>query len=138
MKQPRIVLDTNVVVSALVFSQGILSELRSAWQSEHFGPLASRDTAEELIRVLHYPRFSLTTEERQELLEDCLPWCENIRVPTGLNVPDCRDPNDRIFLELAIAGRADALVTGDSDIRHSASKLAAPVLTPAQFLGRLA
>lgn len=53
----RVVLDTNVLLSALLFPAGSLSWLRQAWQSEALRPLASRDTTAELIRVLTYPKF---------------------------------------------------------------------------------
>ncbi|MFQ4135329.1 putative toxin-antitoxin system toxin component, PIN family [Nodosilinea sp. PGN35] len=48
----RVVLDTNVLVSALVFRQGSIATLRTAWQAQHFIPLVSRATATELIRDL--------------------------------------------------------------------------------------
>jgi uncharacterized protein len=56
----RAVLDTNVLVSALVFRQGIMATLREAWQAQRLTPLVSRVTATELIRVLAYPKFRLT------------------------------------------------------------------------------
>ena len=46
-------------------------------------------------------------------------------------VPECRDPFDRPFLELATAARADALVTGDADLLALADSFAVPILTPA-------
>ena len=58
----RVVLDTNVLLSALLFYQGSVAWLRHAWQSEAIRPLASRDTTEELIRVLAYPKFKLTDQ----------------------------------------------------------------------------
>ena len=63
MTGTRLVLDTNVLLSALLFSTGSFSWLRRAWQSEAILPLASRDTTAELIRVLRYPKFRLTREE---------------------------------------------------------------------------
>ena len=113
MTCPRLVLDTNVLVSALVFPAGSTSWLRVAWQAETVRPLASRETTTELIRVLAYPKFRLGKDERDDLLADYLPWCEIVVVRDMSAVPDCRDRHDRIFLALALAGRADALVTGD-------------------------
>lgn len=68
MKPPRIVLDTSVLLSALLFHAGALSWVRLAWQSEAIHPLASHDTTTELIRVLSYPKFKLTSDEREDLL----------------------------------------------------------------------
>jgi predicted nucleic acid-binding protein len=49
---PRVVLDTNVVLSALLFRGGPTARLRDAWQNGRFVPLASTITADELVRVL--------------------------------------------------------------------------------------
>ena len=79
-------------------------------------PLASRDTTTELIRVLCYPRFALADDEREDLLADYLTYTETVVVSPVPIVPACRDRFDRAFLELTLAGRADALVTGDKDL----------------------
>ena len=133
MIAPRVVLDTNVALSALLFRAGSLSWLRHGWQSEAIRPLASGATAEELIRVLAYPKFRLTADEREDLLGDYLPWCETVRVPKRIEVPRCRDPFDRPFLELALAAKADALLTGDKDLLALAGAFAVPILAPAAF-----
>ena len=130
MKPIRTVLDTNVLVSALLFPSGTLSWLRDMWQSGPVLPLASRETVTELIRVLLYPRFGLTDREREDLLADYLPYCESVVVAGHLPLPACRDPFDRPFLALAIAGEADVLVTGDADLLALASDFAVPILTP--------
>ena len=57
--QPRIVLDTNALVSALLFGGRSLAWLVEAWQVRRTIPLASAQTAMELIRVLGYPKFRL-------------------------------------------------------------------------------
>ena len=136
MNPARVVLDTNVLLSALLFRAGALVWLRHAWQSELLRPLASRETTAELIRVLNYRKFSLTGAECEELLNDYLPWCETVAVPEMAELPVCRDPFDRPFLALAQAGRADALVTGDADLLALAAEFAIPVLTPAAFRSR--
>ena len=137
MTPPRPVLDTNVLVSALVFHAGASSWLRQAWRSETIRPLASRDTVAELLRVLSYPKFHLTDDDREDLLGDYLPWCETVTVPRSTEVPDCRDPGDRPFLQLAVSAEADALVTGDEDLLVLADVCSVPILTPAAFRDRL-
>jgi len=74
-RPPRWVLDTNVLVSALLFPAGRLTWIRDAWRSGAIVPLASRETTTELIRVLCHPRFGLTPREREDLLADYLPHC---------------------------------------------------------------
>jgi len=129
---PRVVLDTNVLVSALVFRTGNPAALRTAWQAERIRPMASHETASELIRVLAYPKFQLTDIEREDLLAEYLPWCESITVPANIVVPEIRDPDDRMFLRLALAGQADALVSGDQDLL-SLMDFRVPVTTPARL-----
>lgn len=131
---PRVVLDTGVVVSALVFATGRLSWLRVAWRTAALTPLISRATASELIRVLGYPKFRLSTAEQEALLADYLPWCEAVVVPSrGLRVPRCRDRFDRPFLALALAAHADALVSGDDDLLSIGSRSPVPIVSPAQL-----
>lgn len=114
---PRFVLDTNVVLSALLFGSGPAARLRAGWQSARFVPLASTATAQELLRVLGYPKFRLSGDEQGELLADIMPWVEVVQIPDPPPaVPPCRDPFDLPFLHLARAGRARAIVSGDRDL----------------------
>jgi len=114
---PRVVLDTSVVVSALLFGGGPAGRIRDGWQSGRIVPLASASTAEELVRVLTYPKFRLSAAEQEELLADLLPWVEVVRIPDPPpSVPACRDPFGLPFLHLAVAGRARAIVSGDRDL----------------------
>lgn len=135
---PRVVLDTNLVLSALVFSGGRVAALRRAWQSGAFTPLVSRETAAELVRVLAYPKFRLSREEREVFLADYLPYCATVKIPARKpRVPSCRDPFDEPFLALAIAGKADALVTGDQDLLSLDGQLPCPIVTAEAFLQTL-
>jgi putative PIN family toxin of toxin-antitoxin system len=113
----RVVLDTNVVLSALVFRGGAVGLVRHAWQSGLVLPLASTATVQELVRVLAYPKFRLSPAGQDELLADYLPYAETVRIaqppPT---VPDCRDAQDLPFMHLAVVGKAQALVSGDRDL----------------------
>ena len=135
---PRVVIDTNLVLSALVFAQGRLTPLRNAWQAHRIQPLVSRATAAELIRVLAYPKFRLTADEQHELLADYLPYCKTVRIPDPPpKTPACRDAFDVPFLQLAIAGKAAALITGDQDLLILAGNFACPVVTAEQFVNSL-
>lgn len=129
----RVVLDTNLVLSALVFG-GTTAKLRLAWQDNRFTPLASKATITELIRVLAYPKFQLTPSEQKELLADYLPFCETVVMPNSLpQVPDCRDPFDAPFLVLAMVGKANYLVTGDRDLLEITEGFSCPIVTAEQF-----
>lgn len=134
MSVPRVVLDTNCLVSALIFSRGRFAWLREAWQAKRFIALASHDTVSELLRVLAYPKFKLTRDEQETLLGEFLPYVETVKIDqTPESLPDIRDADDIIFLVLADAGRADALVSGDGDIQAVRDQFHIPILTIAEF-----
>lgn len=137
-RPPRVVLDTNLVLSALVFANGRLAALRHAWQGGHCVPLVSKATAAELIRVLAYPKFKLNDEAQQELLADYLPWCATVRIPNPPPAtPDCRDPFDQPFLQLVVAGKADYLVSGDQDLLSLADCFGCPIVSAERFIKAL-
>ena len=78
----RAVLDTNVLISALLFDQGLLGWVRPCWQSGRLAPVLAQPTLRELLRVLAYPKFCLDPSDRERLLEDLLPWCESWTAPS--------------------------------------------------------
>lgn len=136
----RIVLDTGVVVSALLFPRGRVAWLRDRWQGGEVQPLVSRATADELIRVLAYPKFGLSRDEMDTVLAAYLPFGESV-VPgafgDGTPLPDCDDPADQVFLRLALDGGAEALVTGDDHLLRLRDQTPFSILTPAQLKSRL-
>jgi len=135
---PRVVLDTNVVLSALVFTQRRAAALREAWHGGRCEPLVSKATVGELIRVLAYPKFKLVADEQRELLADYLPYCRTVTIPAKVpRTPPCRDPFDLPFLQLAIIGKAEFLVTGDQDLLDIKGRLLCPIITLEAFLAAL-
>ena len=131
----RVVLDTNVVVSALLFRDGALTPLRYLWRTGQFLPLVDRPCTEELLRVSSYPKFGLGPGDITALLEDYLPFAETVR-PRRVRVPRCRDEDDRKFLALAVSGSADALVSGDRATLALADRTRFAIESPAEFLAR--
>ncbi len=134
----RVVLDTNVVVSALVFREGRLAWLRDAWSRSRIVPLVSRETVAELVRVLAYPKLKLTEAETKTALAHYLEHAEALeKATTRERLPPCRDEDDLVFLRLAHAAAADALVTGDADLLAIAARSRIPILTPDELKQRL-
>jgi uncharacterized protein len=111
----RVVFDTTTVISALLFANGRLSWLRQHWRECSCTPLLSRTTAAELTRVLEYPKFKLTQDDRRELLADYLPYCEIVeQIQACPHI--CQDQKDQSFLDLAQAADASLLASGDNDL----------------------
>jgi putative PIN family toxin of toxin-antitoxin system len=128
-----IVLDTNVLISALLFT-GIASEIVPLWQKGAITVLLSRDILEEYLRVLSYPKFRLSEAEIKALVEEeLLPFVTVIKPKRRLNVVK-RDPSDNKFLECALAGKAGVIISGDKDLLSIRHYRRVRILTPAQFL----
>ena len=84
--------------------------------------------------MLAYPKFRLTPDEQQEILSEYLPWCEAVNDVPASTLPDLRDRADQSFLDLAIGGRAQLLVTGDAGLLALASKFPIPIVTGREFV----
>lgn len=132
-------LDTNVVLSALVFEHGRLSWLRQAWMRHRFAPLLDKPCAEELLRALHYPKFKLSRDEVETLLGSYLPYTEPVDTTKAepLHLPMPTDPADQKFVRLSYIGKADVLVTGDHALLTLSGKTRFAIEKPADFLRRL-
>jgi len=132
----RVVLDTNVVVSALLFERGSLGWIRTAWQTQLIQPVVAEPTVRELMRVLAYPKFRLNALDLEQLLADLLPWCETWTAPIICAQQQVRDPKDQVFVDLALTARVSVLVSGDADLLALHDQLnPVQVLTPAEFHG---
>jgi putative PIN family toxin of toxin-antitoxin system len=131
-----VVLDTNVLISALLFT-GAPSGLVPLWQNGVITVLLSRAILDEYLRVLTYPRFHLTEEEIRALVEDeLLPYFEVVNPKKRQRVIR-RDPSDDKFLECAVAGRADVIVSGDSDLLELGNYQRIRIQSPAAFLAAI-
>jgi putative PIN family toxin of toxin-antitoxin system len=137
---PRIVLDTNVVLSAILFPHGRLAWLRLHWQQGGCTPLVSAATVHELMRVLAYSKFRLPANAQAELLGLYIPHCKTFTQISACSVC-CRDPKDQALLDLAHCGKAEILVSGDEDLLALAGQTEFVIETPEAYrrrhLGRL-
>jgi len=111
----RVVLDTNVLISVLLF-KGELSRMVGLWQKGKIVPVISKETFEELRSVLEYAKFSLSRPEIKSIIEhEVLPFFEVVNVSKHIKGA-CRDPGDDKFISCAISASADCIVTGDKDL----------------------
>jgi uncharacterized protein len=133
---PRVVFDTNTVVSTLVFTASRLAWLRKHWQDGACVPLISKATVTELLRVLAYSKFRLTAERSLELQSDYLPYCQIVELIERSRVT-CRDSQDQHFLDLAQSGKAEILVTGDFDLLALRGRTDFAIETPEEYRQRV-
>ena len=134
----KVVLDTNVVVSAVLFEGGRLAWVRELWTAGRIVPLASQATIQELVRVLGYPKFHLDEDDIGAVLAAYLPVTLVVTVParSPAGLPVCRDPHDQDFLRLAAAGRAEVLVSGDRALLVLAGRTTFAIESPEVFKKR--
>jgi putative PIN family toxin of toxin-antitoxin system len=112
----RVILDANVVVSGLISQRGAPRQLLDLWREEAFELVVSEAILDELGRVLRYPKIvTLHRQSDSELNEflSLLREDSHLVVPTE-SVGASPDESDNRYLEAALAGEAEYLVTGDA------------------------
>jgi hypothetical protein len=109
----RLVIDTNILISALLVSASLPAHLVVLWREGSFDLLTSAEQVEELMRVSRYPRIRarLASAVAGRLINEMRDL--GVRVTDLPTVDACADPYDNYLLAMAEAGRADFLVTGD-------------------------
>ena len=139
MTPARLVLDTNVWLDWLVFDDPALAPLRAAYAQKRVSIFIDASCTEELRRVLAYSlRKSVLGEaEQQAAMMLCLRVATPVSEPLGADLPplpECRDPDDQKFLQLARAAGAHALLTKDRALLELARRKYRPagfaILTP--------
>jgi len=132
----RVVLDTNVLVSATLIRGGKEDRILRAWQRDAFELVLSPQILDEMGRALFYEKLRkarwMTEEEVAALVRSVAR--EAILVPGRVRIEASRDPDDDKFLEAAIEGRAQYLVTGDKDLLKLKTHRGVRIVTPAAFL----
>jgi putative PIN family toxin of toxin-antitoxin system len=129
----KVVVDTNVLVSALLFG-GKPGKLIPLWQRGTIRPLASKEIIDEYLRVLTYPKFKLSEEDIHFLLyHEILPYFEVINVHPGPRIIR-KDPADDKFIRCALAGKAKFIISGDHHLLALKSYQKIKILSPSDFL----
>jgi uncharacterized protein len=113
---------------------GKMAWLRHGWQSGDFTPLVNKHTVSELLKVLAYPKFTLTKAEQGLLLADFLPYAGAVAPQDDPgNLPTAKDAADQMFLSLAVIGKAEILVSGDKDLLVPKNSFEMPIMTINEF-----
>lgn len=133
----RVVLDTNVLLSALIASHGAPDAIYKAWRAARFELVTATVQLDELRRVSRYPKLktilpahrigAMVNNMQRAIVLEHLP-----ALPQGVEVSD---PNDAFLLAMALAGEADYLVTGDrrAGLLQLGSAGHARIVTPTVF-----
>jgi putative PIN family toxin of toxin-antitoxin system len=142
----RAVVDTNVWISALLNPAGHPARIRQALEESRFALVASAPVLEELARVMVRPRlarhYGLGLDDAARLLALVRDQAGDLAEVTG-EIRLCRDPRDDMFVETALKGRADVLVSRDDDLKGAPDLATAlrergvRVLTVQRFLDAL-
>jgi putative PIN family toxin of toxin-antitoxin system len=129
----RLVIDTNVCVSHLLLPDSIPEQAVNL-AFRHHTVILSEALLLELEAILAHPKFNpyVTRKERGNFLRKLHRLSEPITIIQRIEA--CRDPKDNFLLELAVNGRADAIVTGDRDLLALHPFRGIAVLTPARFI----
>jgi putative PIN family toxin of toxin-antitoxin system len=138
----RVIVDTNVWVSALINPFGLPAEIRKLWKEDRFDLLISQPLLVELVEVLNRPRikdkYGLSPDDVLDLLQSVILKSSFVAVTHEIDI--CRDAGDNMVLETAIKGKANYLVTRDDDIKmdkeifRELKKLGVEIVSVSKFL----
>jgi uncharacterized protein len=129
--KPKLVVDTNVWISGLVFG-GNCRQILSLFADELIDIVASEETLSELRRKITQ-RFPLYIPKLR-LLEASIREDGQI-VPLGsISIRICRDPDDDKFIETALLGTCNNIISGDQDLLSLKHYNQIKILSPTEFL----
>jgi len=134
------VLDTNVLLSLWVFADSRYRPLRAAIDSGAWVALTDTACLAEFERVLGYPEFKLAPHVQRDILTDYAGVAHATPEAACILLPQCSDPDDQKFIELAFSGAAQCIVTSDKALlklaRHRTirERLGINILSPQCFM----
>ena len=133
----KVVLDTNLFVSATIASQGKPAQILDAWRARRFGLVIREDILEEIREVLCRPHIRKRHQWTQEEIDCFLDGLGEMATitPGELEVKAVADdPDDNMYLACAVEGEADYIVSGDQHLLKLGAFKGIQIITPAQFL----
>ena len=134
----RVVVDTNVLISALIRQQGGAGQVLRRVQDKRFTLIYTIPLLIELVEVLNRPtiynKYHLQSDDIVALIN--LIRLRGELVSPHHQVDICRDPKDYHILEAAIDGQADTIVSGDADLLELKAFESIPILSVTEFLTR--
>ena len=133
----HVVIDTNVVISRFLSASGPPAQLFAHWESRAFELLVSEPILAEYARVLRYQHLRLRHRMSDEEIDEVVDEFKSVGVLVEIKevieaVED--DPDDNKFIECAIAGQADYIVSGDTHLLSLKQYRNIPILSLILFL----
>ncbi len=131
-----VVIDTNVVISALLFG-GTPGNLLPLWKSNRIRSYVSKKIIDEYLRVLAYPKFQLSADDIHYILhQELLPWFEVVACEAGPAILSA-DPSDDMFIHCAEAAKVRTIISGDKHLLSLKSHGDITVVSPSSFLKKM-
>ena len=132
----RFVVDTNTIISGILLPRSVPGRLLG-FLAEHASLIFSPPTRDELLDVISRKKFDryVTAEVRERVIAILVRDAEIVSPKRFFHV--CRDPRDDKFLDAALAGKADCLVSGDHDLIVLREIEGIPILTARRCLGAM-
>ncbi|MBI2026562.1 MAG: putative toxin-antitoxin system toxin component, PIN family [Deltaproteobacteria bacterium] len=136
MVRKRVIVDTNIVISGLLSSKGASARILDLWIRGQFIAITSKDIENEYVSALQYHRIKKrlgeSLNEAVSLLKQLISKGERIKVKSKLKI--FSDPKDDIFIQTAVDGSADSIVTGDLVMLKVVSHNNILIMSPSQFI----
>src|SRR5262245_14786981 len=132
----RVVLNANVLVSAILSPRGTPAQILTAWRAQYFDLAISHAILAEIGRVFHYPKIAtrhrLSEDELKRFLDDLAHLA--ILTPGALTLSVItEDPADDRYLECAVEAKASYIVSGDQLLLRQEAYQGIPIVTPRTF-----
>jgi putative PIN family toxin of toxin-antitoxin system len=135
----RAVVDTNILVRAVIKPSGSVGPVVQRLRRRDYSLLISRATLDELVDVLNRPhlraKYGINDPVLRAVIRLVVLRSEMVSPQRRITV--CRDPRDDMFLEVAVGGHADVIVSGDEDLLSLDPFEGIPIVAPAHFLTML-
>jgi putative PIN family toxin of toxin-antitoxin system len=134
----RVVLDTSILVSNVLFPNGVPAQVFKAWRAHYYSLFTTQAILQELMTTLSYPRirrkYSLPEREIQQTIDVIRDYASFVQGIADVSDSLVRDPNDEVILSTCVEARAHVLVSGDKDLLVLGAYRGTEIVTPRQFL----
>lgn len=130
----RVVLDTSILVSNVLFPNGVPAQVFKAWRAHFYSLFTIQAILRELTRTLSYPRirrkYSLPETEIRETIDVIREYASFVPGTADVRDAAVRDPNDEVIPSACVEARAHVLVSSDKDLLVVGACRGTEIVTP--------